>query len=474
MADSLYSVSTDNTYAVLGEDKMAHEFQMNKRKRNNTEQSDLQINEFICSSSDDKLNLIFQELRSIRGNQEQTNNGMLNFQENFLQIHQKLEQVVNVTNRNTDLLKTLAYKSIDQEARSRRNNLIFWGISENYEENCFSLIREFIKNHLDLDSDRMYLARAHRLGQRKIGYRNPKRPVIVNFRDFCDVESIMSRSYLLKNTQFSVGYDLPKEINEARKRLWEETKSIKSKQPRSKCQIVYPAKLIVDGRVFRDEFPQWSEAVHGSRLVDFTHIDQHDLFSEHANIHDRLQDSCQQRVSFASTQDTYTRNNGSTNSFASGVDVVNERVSTNNSVLSEAGPTQTNGKVSEECTSRSRSSSHSTEMDTELFRPFDIPKSNTQTVKAQQTSVKDKAPASEPERASRSMIRGERRSNSKSIPRALPRSQLEKPVTINSQSLIHNAAQQSGSREQDNNLGNPMSINNSSEPRQETNTNTGQ
>ena len=352
---------------------MAREFQMNKRKRNNTEQSDLQINEFICSSSDDKLNLIFQELRSIRGNQEQTNNGMLNFQENFLQIHQKLEQVVNVTNRNTDLLKTLAYKSIDQEARSRRNNLIFWGISENYEENCFSLIREFIKNHLDLDTDRMYLARAHRLGQRKIGYRNPKRPIIVNFRDFCDVESIMSRSYLLKNTQFSVGYDLQNEINEARKRLWEETKSIKSKQPRSKCQIVYPAKLVVDGRVFRDEFPQWSEAVHGSRLVDFTHIDQHDLFSEHANIHDRLQDSCQQRVSFASTQDRYTQNNGSTNSFASGVDLVNERVSINNYVLSEAGPTQTNGKVSEECTSRSRSSSHSTEMDTELFRPFDIP-----------------------------------------------------------------------------------------------------
>ena len=88
--------------------------------------------------------------------------------------------------------------------------------------------------------------------------------------------------------------------------------------------------------------------------------------------------------------------------------------------------------------------------------------------------MKDKAPASEPERASRSMIRGERRSNSKSIPRALLGSQLEKPVTINSQSSIHNAAQHSGSREQDNNLGNPMSLNNSSEPRQETNTNTGQ
>ena len=55
----IHSVSTDNTYAAL-----------NKRKWNNIEPSDLQINEFICSSLGDKLNLIFQELRFIRGNQE--------------------------------------------------------------------------------------------------------------------------------------------------------------------------------------------------------------------------------------------------------------------------------------------------------------------------------------------------------------------------------------------------------------------
>ena len=410
MAESLYSVSTDNTYAVLGENNMARDFQMNKRKRNNTEQSDSQITEFVNCSSEDKLNLIFHELRHIRENQEQTNNGMLNFQDNFLHMHQKLEQVVQVTNRNTDLLRTLAYKSIDQEARSRRNNLIFWGISENYDENCFSLIREFIKNHIDLDADRMYLARAHRLGQRKIGYRNPKRPIIVHFRDFCDVEDIMSRSYLLKNSQFSVGYDLPKEINEARKRLWEETKRIKSKQPRSKCQIVYPAKLIVDGKVMRDEFPQWSNAIQGNRLVDFTHIDQNDLVFELASKHDNTQESCQQRVSFATTQDTVLRINGNTNSYASGGDLVNERAPVNNSVSNEV--------LNEERTSRS--SSQSTEMDTELFRPFEIPKPKPQNCARSSESN---------ERSSRSMVRGERRSQSKSI----PRSQQEKPTSINSQ-----------------------------------------
>ena len=65
------------------------------------------------------------------------------------------------------MLKTLAYKSIDLEARSRRNNLILWGLAENVNENCFVVIRDFIKNELDLNADKMYLARAHRLGSRK-------------------------------------------------------------------------------------------------------------------------------------------------------------------------------------------------------------------------------------------------------------------------------------------------------------------
>lgn len=84
----------------------------------------------------------------------------------------------------------------------------------------------------------------------------------MNFRDFCDTELIMSRAHLLKSTPFSVGYDLPKEINEARKKLWVELKSIKNSKPSAKYQILYPAKLIVDGKLVRDEFPDWGDVLH--------------------------------------------------------------------------------------------------------------------------------------------------------------------------------------------------------------------
>ena len=78
-----------------------------------------------------------------------------------------------------------------------------------------AIMRDFIIHHLDLDANNMYLSRAHRLGPRKIGQQNPKRPIIVNFRDFCDTEMIMGRVHMLKSTPFSICYDLPKEINYA-------------------------------------------------------------------------------------------------------------------------------------------------------------------------------------------------------------------------------------------------------------------
>lgn len=275
--DSDFSVPTENRFLSLCNEEMARGgFQMaSKRKRTNTGQGESDNRAiFMLSSSDDKLNIIFDELQCVRKAQEKMNNGMLSFQNSFRTMGEGLTQVIHATNKHTDMLKTLAYKSIDLEARSRRNNLIFWGLCENYQENCFALIREFIKNQFDLDSDKMYLARAHRLGARKNNNRNQRRPIVVNFRDYCDTEAIMSRAYMLKDTPFSVDYDLPKEISVARKALWSELKTIKTNNPRVKCQIIYPAKLVVDGKVVRDEFPDWYTVMKGSRLSDFSYIDQ--------------------------------------------------------------------------------------------------------------------------------------------------------------------------------------------------------
>ena len=93
-----------------------------------------------------------------------------------------------------------------------------------------------------------------------------------------DTDAIMSKAFLLKRTPFSVDFDLPKEINEARKALWSELKYIKSRNPRAKVQIVYPAKLLVDGKVICDQFPEWAAALKGDRLGDFAYVNDCVLF----------------------------------------------------------------------------------------------------------------------------------------------------------------------------------------------------
>ncbi|KAH3727786.1 hypothetical protein DPMN_176776 [Dreissena polymorpha] len=102
---------------------------------------------------------------------------------NVANVTDKLCQVVSTTNAQTRFLKALAYKSIDKEARARRNYLILPGFIENCGENCTQVLQDFLKNQLDIDSQFLYIARAHRLGQRNSHRQHNHRPIIANFRD---------------------------------------------------------------------------------------------------------------------------------------------------------------------------------------------------------------------------------------------------------------------------------------------------
>ena len=76
----------------------------------------------------------------------------------------------------------------------------------------------------------------------------------------------MSRTYMLRNTRFSINYDPPKEIGDAPKRMWSESKQIRVNDPRAKTPIFYPAKLLVGGKLVRDEFPERNIALRRSRF----------------------------------------------------------------------------------------------------------------------------------------------------------------------------------------------------------------
>lgn len=97
------------------------------------------------------------------------------------------------------------------------------------------------------------------------------RPIIVCFRDYKDVGLILGQAYLLKGTTYGINRDYPNEIVQARSSLWNNYKSCKQKiQKKGKGSVFigFPAKLIVNKRFVRDEFPDLSQMPRTSRTQE--------------------------------------------------------------------------------------------------------------------------------------------------------------------------------------------------------------
>ena len=179
-----------------------------------------------------------------------------------LHLHIRVDQLERSVSTQDKRLRLLEYKSIDIEARGRRNNLIFGGFDESRDEDCTEKIQSFIQDKFDLNY-RVAIDRAHRLGKFK---RGSNRAIIVAFRDFTTVQEVILKAYLLRNTPYNINRDYPQEITNARKSIWGEYKDRKQQCPDDKISIVYPAKIIHSGRVVRDAFPDWSEIMRGNRV----------------------------------------------------------------------------------------------------------------------------------------------------------------------------------------------------------------
>ena len=241
-------------------------------------------------SSDEKLSLILTKLST---NETSMTTLQVKFDKAFGKRGQvpKLESQVRAQ---SDRLKALEYKSIDLEARSRRNNLLFKGFDESRNENCAQIVANLIRDRL-LITDDIPIQRAHRLGK----YSNDRtRFIIVAFSNYADTERIMAEVYRLKGLGKAISRDYPAEIVEARKTLWTDYSDLRKKLEgtRAKVAIVYPAKLLHNGRVVRDMFPDWNVHMRKSRAkpadpIDHSNTGPRDQQTSHKSVYDQSTDT---------------------------------------------------------------------------------------------------------------------------------------------------------------------------------------
>ena len=142
-----------------------------------------------------------------------------------------------------DRVENLEDMVIDQQARSRRNNGMFYGVPEmGGRENCERMVRELIVDKCGV-TETVRLERVHRVppGEREAG--SKPRPIVCKFLDYKDKETVKKNA---KNLPAGVKMadDLPKEIRAARKILVPDLE--RAKAAGKDAFIAFPSRLIVN------------------------------------------------------------------------------------------------------------------------------------------------------------------------------------------------------------------------------------
>lgn len=123
-------------------------------------------------------------------------------------------------------LTTLRARLEDAEDRSRRDNLLFFGIAddplENWERSSAKIIA-LASDSLQLQLSSDSIVRAHRLGRYKAG---SNRPIIAKFAADKSKDLVFSKRSLLSGTELSIKQDYSLATRTARKKLSEFSKTL--------------------------------------------------------------------------------------------------------------------------------------------------------------------------------------------------------------------------------------------------------
>ena len=145
--------------------------------------------------------------------------------------------------------EALEKKYLYLEAYSRRENLKFAGIPESKgesQEDTRRILVEFLSNQLGFHHlEEIEFQRLHRIGKKG------DRPcmIIERFLRYADRERVMKNAFKLKETDFKIFEDLPKELFSLRKKYlpaFYEAKKAGKKAVFSKSE---PDKLFIDGKL---------------------------------------------------------------------------------------------------------------------------------------------------------------------------------------------------------------------------------
>lgn len=193
------------------------------------------------------FNRMDNEMSEIKQKVNTSSDTIVKIDRGLLEAHDRIKDVDRQMAHLRHENETLKEKSIQQQARSMRDNLIFRGIQDTYdpEENTEETLVNFIKTELEIQ-DEINFHVVHRLKPKPD--KSP-RGIVAKFERRKDKHRVLSAAiYKLKDKpNFGVHDQYPTEIIERRKQLIPFLKDARQKQHRA---VLKEDKLFIDGRRF--------------------------------------------------------------------------------------------------------------------------------------------------------------------------------------------------------------------------------
>lgn len=171
-------------------------------------------------------------------------------------FHSDMASMKSIIIRQSEHIAKLQKQTLDLTARSMRDNLLFHNIPEskaNGPEDCETRVQNALKEvgfceHINFE-------RIHRLGAFTSSSSQP-RPIVGKI-PYKQAEAILTTSRTRprseKNT-FFVSRQIPQEIREKKKKMWEKAEEFKKKDSHCKTKITADGKLFVNGQLDKDSF----------------------------------------------------------------------------------------------------------------------------------------------------------------------------------------------------------------------------
>ena len=145
------------------------------------------------------------------------------------------------------------------KAYSRRENLKYEGIPEFSEssgqqiatskEDTKDVLVNFMENVLGIeDAKDMEFQRVHRIGKPKSDNGNGSRTIIARFLRFSNRKRVFKRGRKLKDTDYKMYEDIPKELHDFRKAQMNKLKKARQEGKHANFSKSEPDKLYIDGK----------------------------------------------------------------------------------------------------------------------------------------------------------------------------------------------------------------------------------